>query len=40
MKVDGVRKTIYSTSRDKELLNGTLEPGGITIVFEINTHDR
>ena len=38
MKVDGVCETIYSTSRDKELLNGTLEPGGITIVFENNTH--
>jgi hypothetical protein len=34
MKVDGVCKTIYSTSRDEELsINGTLEPGG-TIVLK------
>jgi hypothetical protein len=43
MKVDGVCKTIYSTSGDEELsINGTLEPGG-TIVSPLyikNTHDR
>ena len=33
MKVDGVCKTVYSTSGDEELsINGTLEPGGTTVL--------
>ena len=43
MKVDGVCKTIYSTSGDEELsINGTLEPGRhhSSPLYIKNTHDR
>ena len=40
MKVDRVCKTIYSTSGDKELLDGMLEPGGMVVLKKTHMTDH